>query len=89
MPDDPHECRLNEARFRQLARSASAAEERETLLSLAETWKQLAAEEEAEQALLDTLASMELVSETCYALPDALHLGSEAAENRPSGSISV
>jgi hypothetical protein len=74
MPEDPHECELNEARFRQLAESASTPNERESLLSLAETWKRLLAETQAEEALLDTLVSMELSGEPWNALPKALSL---------------
>jgi hypothetical protein len=74
MADDPHDCRLNAKRCLELAGSAATPEDRQAWLALAETWKQLAAEMDSEEALLQTLAEMDLVREPWNALPEALHL---------------
>lgn len=50
MPGDPDECRLNSERCAQLARAAVSSE-CPALLVLAETWKRLAAEFEADELL--------------------------------------
>jgi hypothetical protein len=78
MADDPHDCRLNAKRCLELAGSAATPEDRQALLALAETWKQLTAEMESEEALLQALTEMERVSEPWNALPEALHLSSAA-----------
>jgi hypothetical protein len=73
MPGDPKRCRLNATRCLRLAGLASNPERRGRLSALAETWRKLAAQTEADQALLDTLSNLDF--DAPYdALPLALHL---------------
>ena len=60
MPGNPDECRLNAERYAELARTGMPAE-CPALLALAETWKRLAAEFEADEMLLQALAELQLV----------------------------
>ena len=52
MPGDPHQCRLNAARCSALARRSRMPEVKQNFRAVALTWKQLAAETEADEALL-------------------------------------
>jgi hypothetical protein len=78
MPGDPHQCRLNAARCIALARLAKRPEARESFAAMAVTWKQLAAETEADDALLRVFCEMEF-GEPSEALPVALGLLPRAA----------
>ena len=78
MPGDPNQCRLNAQRYLVMAAKTKRPEQRQRLLELAQTWKKLAAEIEADQALLRTLAELDF-GEPCQALPFALRLYSTAA----------
>ena len=92
MPGDPHECRLNADRCSELAKTAATPELRQAFIAAAEVWRELAAELETDQALLDTLTELDFSpqpaepqpsepqpSEPYEALPYALHLRSRAA----------
>jgi hypothetical protein len=78
MPGDPRRCRLNAVRCLAISRLAISAEEREALDTWARTWKQLAAEAEADNALLQVFAEMEF-GEPSDVLPIALGLLPQAA----------
>jgi hypothetical protein len=56
MPGDPREWHLNEARCSELAEAAATPELRRALIAAAELWRELAAELESDQALLNTLS---------------------------------
>jgi hypothetical protein len=58
MRADPHECRDHAERCRQMARSATTAEARESYLETAHAWEQLAAEIEGAQAFIRTMAEI-------------------------------
>ena len=73
MPGDPAKCRLNAARYSELSKRAKDPARRERLVALAETWTRLAAELEADQALLNTLSELQF-DEPFYAVPEALNL---------------
>ena len=73
MPGDPDECRLNAERYAQLARTAVPSEY-PALIALAETWKRLAAEFEADELLLQALAELHFGSEPYEALLLALNI---------------
>jgi hypothetical protein len=60
-------------RYLKLSERASDPARRERLGAEAETWTKLAAELEADQALLNTLSELEF-DEPCYELPTAMHL---------------
>jgi hypothetical protein len=82
MPGNPKQCRLNSARCLKLAEHARKPEVRQTFAALAETWKELAAELESDQALLQVIAELEFSQQPCEpheTLPLALRLGSWAA----------
>ena len=82
MPGDPHECRLNADRCSELVKTAATPELRRTFIALAETWKELAAELESDQAFLQAMSELELSSqpgEPYEALLSALKLRSWAA----------
>jgi hypothetical protein len=57
MPGDPIECRLNAEDCAELAQTAVPSE-CEALIALAETWKRLAAEFEADARLLQALGDL-------------------------------
>jgi hypothetical protein len=78
MPGDPHQCRLNAARCLALARRSRRPEAKEALAVMALTWKQLAAETEADDVLLRVFSEMEF-GEPFEALPLALGLLPRAA----------
>jgi len=78
MPGDPQQCRLNAARCLTLARRAKRPEAQEAFTAMALTWKQLAAETEADDALLRVISEMEF-GEPYRALPLALGLIPRAA----------
>ena len=59
MLGDPTLCRSNAARCLRLARRARTPEARQNFLAMAETWKKLAAELGADQALLRALSELE------------------------------
>lgn len=61
MPGDPAECRLNAAHCAELAQTAVPLESK-GLEALAQTWKRLAAELEAEEMLLQVFAELHLAS---------------------------
>jgi hypothetical protein len=79
MPGNPDECRLNATRCSELARTATTSESCQALIALAEAWKRLAAELEADQMLLDVLSELELNSQPYDPLLLALKLHSWAA----------
>jgi hypothetical protein len=78
MPGNPHQCRLNAARCLALARRARRPEPQEAFAAMAVVWKQLAAETEADDALLRAVSNMEF-GEPSEALPLALGLLPRAA----------
>jgi hypothetical protein len=78
VPGDPHQCRLNAARCLALARRSRRPEAQEALHAMALTWKQLAAELEADEALLRVISEMQF-GEASEALPLALGLLPRAA----------
>jgi hypothetical protein len=73
MPGDPHQSRLNAARCLTLARLSRKPEAQEGFAAMAVMWKQLAAETEADDALLRVFSEMEF-GEPSKALPLALGL---------------
>jgi len=73
MPGNPHECRLNAAHCSELAKTAVTSECR-ALLALADTWKRLAAELEADQSLLQVLSELDLSSQPYEAFLFALNI---------------
>jgi hypothetical protein len=73
MPGDPAKCRLNAARYTELCEGAKDPARRKRLVVLAETWTRLAAELEADQALLNALSELQF-DEPFYAVPEALNL---------------
>ena len=79
MPGNPHECRLNAASCSELAQTAATSDSCQALIALAEAWKRLAAELEADQMLLEVLSELELNSQPYDALLLALKLHSWAA----------
>lgn len=78
MPGEPHRYRLNAARCAALARPAKTSVARQAFAAIVVTWKQLAAETEADDALLRVFSEMEL-GEPSKALPAALGLLPKAA----------
>ena len=78
MPGDPHQCGLNAARCLSLARRSRKPEAQKAFQAMALTWKQLAAETEADEALLSVLSDMQF-GEPFEALPLALGLLPRAA----------
>ena len=78
MPGDPHQCRLNAARCSTLARRSRRPEVEEDFGAVALTWKQLAAETEADEALLRVISEIQF-GVPSEALPLALGLLSRAA----------
>jgi hypothetical protein len=82
MPGNPDQCRLNAARCLKLAEHSRKPEVRQTLITLAETWTRLAAQLEADQALLRAIAELKFSRQPCEAyetLPLALGLHSWSA----------
>jgi hypothetical protein len=82
MPGDPRECHLNAARCSKLAETAATPEVRRAFITSAEVWRELAAELESDQALLNTLSEFEFSSqpsEPYEALLSALKLRPRAA----------
>ena len=73
MLGDPARCRSNAVRYLKLSERAKDPARRRGLAALAETWTKLAAELEADQALLNTLSELEF-DEPFYDLPTALYL---------------
>jgi hypothetical protein len=78
MPGDPTQCRSNAARCLRLAKRARTPEGRQNFVAMAKTWTKLAAELEADQALLRALSELE-VGEPYAAMPLALNLQPLAA----------
>ena len=78
MPNDPHQCRLNAARCLALARRSTKPEAQAAFQTMALTWKQLAAQTEADEALLKVISDMQF-GEPSEALPLALGLLPRAA----------
>jgi hypothetical protein len=78
MPGDPDRYRLNAARCLALARRSRRPEAQEAFQAMALTWKQLAAETEADEALLSVISEMQF-GEPFQALPLALGLLPRAA----------
>jgi hypothetical protein len=60
MPGDPHECRRHALNCVKLAEKAVSAADREHLLNLAKTWRQLAGEQEATRGLLNSINGIEI-----------------------------
>ena len=75
MPGNPQECRLNAAQCSKLAQTAVTSE-CQALIALAETWKRLAAELEADQMLLQVLWDLDLSLQPYEALLFALNIHS-------------
>jgi hypothetical protein len=73
MPGDPAQCRIYAARYLKLSERAKDPARRQRFASLAETWTNLAAEFESDQALLNVLSEIN-VEEPSYAVPEALNL---------------
>ena len=69
MPGDPAKCRSIAARYSELSERAKDPTRRQRLVVLAETWTRLAAELEADQALLNALSELQF-DERFYALPE-------------------
>jgi hypothetical protein len=81
-PGDPRECHLNAARCSELAETAATPELRQAFITSAEMWRELAAELESDQALLNTMSELEFSSqpsEPYEVLLSALRLRSRAA----------
>ena len=78
MPGNPYQCRLNATRCLALVRRVKTEEARNAFAAMAVTWKQLAAETEAGDALLRVFSEMEF-GEPSWALPLALGLVPRAA----------
>ena len=77
MPGDPHQCHLNAASS-TLAQRSRGPEVEEDFGAVALTWKQLAAETEADEALLRVISEIQF-GVPSEALPLALGLLSRAA----------
>ena len=60
MSGDPNQCRLNAERCLALAKRSKKAEVGQTLLAMADTWRNLASETESDGALLRAISEMEL-----------------------------
>ena len=60
MPGNSDQCHKNATRCLRLAERARKPEMRETFTTMAEMWRRLAAELEADQALLNTISALEL-----------------------------
>ena len=73
MPGDPAKCRLNAMRYVKLSERAQDPRRRERLAALAEMWARLAAEFEADQALLEALSELQF-DQPVYPVPEALNL---------------
>jgi hypothetical protein len=82
MSGNPHECRLNAARCSELAKTAATPELRRSFITLANLWKELAAELESDQAFLNAMSEFEFSPQACEpyeVLPSVLNLRSWAA----------
>lgn len=82
MPGNPHDCRLNAARCSELAEIAATLESRRSFITLANLWKELAAELESDQAFLNAMSELEFSPQACEpyeVLPSVLNLRSWAA----------
>ena len=60
MPGDPSECRRHALNCVKLAEKAVSASDREHLLNLAKTWRQLADELEATRSLFNSINGIEM-----------------------------
>lgn len=78
MPGDPHQCRLNAARCLALAQRSRRPEVKKNFRAMALTWKQLAAETEADEALLRVIPEIQF-GKPSEVLPLALGLLARAA----------
>jgi hypothetical protein len=78
MPGNAQQCRLNAVRCLALARRSRRPEAHGAFAAMAVTWKELAAETEADDALLKVFSGMEF-GEPSEALPFALGLLPRAA----------
>src|SRR4029078_5508736 len=81
MPGNPHECRLNVAHCSELAKTVLPSE-CQALLVLADPWKRLAAELEADQSLLQVLSELDLSSQPYEAFQFALNIHPGLSEPR-------
>jgi hypothetical protein len=82
MLGNPHECRLNAAQCSELAKAAATPELRRSFITLANLWKELAAELESDQAFLNAMSELEFSPQACEpyeVLPSVLNLRSWAA----------
>jgi hypothetical protein len=82
MSGNPHECRLNAARCSELAEIAATPKSRRSFITLANLWKELAAELESDQAFLNAMSELEFSPQACEpyeVLPSVLNLRSWAA----------
>jgi hypothetical protein len=73
MPGNPHECRVKPPQCSKLAQNAITSE-CDAFFALADTWKRLAAELEADQMLLQALSELHLTSQPYEALLRALNI---------------
>jgi hypothetical protein len=73
MPGNPHECRVKPPQCSKLAQNAITSE-CDAFFALANTWKKLAAELEADQMLLQALSELHLTSQPYEALLRALNI---------------
>ena len=73
MPGNPHECRAAAAQCSKLAQNAITSE-CDALFALANTWKRLAAELEADHRLLQVLSELDLSSQPYEAFLFALNI---------------
>ena len=75
-PGDPEKCRMYAARYFRLSKTARTPERRDLFLRMAETWARLAAETEADEALLRTLLEFDFGPDAAEILPTTLKLSS-------------
>jgi hypothetical protein len=78
MSGNPRQCRVYAERCLKLAELAGTPEARKRFTELASIWTSLAARQECDQALLQTISELEF-GKPYEALPLALNIRSEAA----------
>lgn len=61
MPGDPNQCRMQAARCLALSRRAWLPEVKDNFAELAQTWRKLAAETEADQALFEAISEIDIL----------------------------
>jgi hypothetical protein len=88
MPGDPHECRRHALNCVKLAEKAVSAADREHLLNLAKTWRQLAGELEATRGLLNSINGIEMEAAPEKAEPKLSPLKKETPSEQAPGAKS-